>query len=225
MDFIGFDLRGHGKSEGSRGHVNKLNLFLNDVEVLLAHIDKTYSNLPVVLYGHSMGGNIAMNYLLRRDKNNISCGLITSPWLKLAIEPTLVQHILAKVGDKLLPSLTQPNGLNVEDISSVKEVQEWYANDPMNHDRISGRLFAEINRAGLWALDHAGALSVPVLIAHGTADNITAPAASLHFAAHSERATLKLWEGLRHETHNEYNQNEVLDFYVDWVQKSCSRTG
>lgn len=219
MDFIGFDLRGHGDSEGARGHVKNMDLFLDDVETLLIHTRKNYNELPIVLYGHSLGGNIALNYLIGRNKNEVVCGLITSPWLKLAIEPTAVQKVLAKIGDKLLPTLTQPNGLNAEDISSVKKVQEWYANDLMNHDRISGRLFAEVNRAGQWAIDHASDLTIPVLIAHGTGDNITSHHASEEFAQGADKATLKLWDNLRHETHNEHNQDEVIDFYVDWVKE------
>ena len=220
MDFVGIDLRGHGDSEGARGHINNMNLFLDDVEALLIHTRKNYNDLPIVLYGHSLGGNIALSYLIRRNKDEVKCGLITSPWLKLSIQPTAIQKVLAKIGDNLLPNLTQPNGLKVEDISSVIEVQEWYANDPLNHDRISGRLFAEVNRAGLSLIDHAGDLSIPILIAHGTGDHITSHHASEEFARGADNIRLKLWDNLRHETHNEHNQEEVIGYYVDWVKKN-----
>ncbi|VAW28225.1 Lysophospholipase; Monoglyceride lipase; putative [hydrothermal vent metagenome] len=215
----GFDHRGHGTSEGKKGHTPSIEYMFDDIEQLLVLIRKQHPNLPVIIYGHSMGGNLSLNFLLHRNSKEISFGVISSPWLRLTNPPKGFQLMLAKFGARFIPSLAQPNGLNVEDISSVKEEQEAYANDPLNHDRITAGLFMGINTTGEKAIEIAGTLKTPILLAHGTADNITSPKASEAFAkgAPTDKVELKFWNGLRHETHNEHNKEEVIGYYVDWV--------
>lgn len=219
ISFWGFDHRGHGTSEGKKGHTPSIDYMYDDIEQLLVIIRKKYPDTPIVIYGHSMGGNIALNFLLNRFSKEVSLGIITSPWLRLTHPPTGFQLILAKFGARFLPSLAQPNGLDIKDISSVKEEQEAYANDPLNHDRITGGLFMEINSMGEKAISNAGNLKTPILLAHGSDDNITSAKGSAAFAkiALSEKVELKIWDGLRHETHNEHNKEEVISYYVNWA--------
>lgn len=219
ISFWGFDLRGHGQSEGKKGHTASIEHMFDDIEQLLVIIRKKYPDTPVIIYGHSLGGNLALSFLLNRNSNEISYGIITSPWLRLTNPPEGFQLMLAKFGSRFLPSLAQPNGLDVKNISSVKEEQDKYNNDPLVHDRLTGRLFMEINTMGEKAISIANTLKTPILLAHGTADKITSPKGSEEFTrnAPSQVVHLKIWEGLRHETHNELNKEEVVNFYVDWV--------
>ncbi len=225
ISFWGFDLRGHGTSEGKKGHTPSIQHLFDDVEQLLVLIRKEHPDTPMVLYGHSMGGNIALNFLLHKNSKEVTFGIITSPWLRLTNPPKGFQLMLAKFGARFMPALAQPNGLNVKDISSVKEEQGAYANDLLNHDRITAGLFMEINTMGAKAIKLANTLKTPILLAHGTADNITSTLASKEFAnvAPKQMVYLKLWEGLRHETHNEHNKKEVIGFYVDWVVESLNK--
>jgi len=221
----GFDHRGHGRSEGKRGHTPSIECMFDDIEQLLVLIRKQHPYLPVIIYGHSMGGNVSLNFLLHRHSKEVSFGVITSPWLRLTNPPAGFQLWLAMFGAKFLPALAQPNGLNVSDISSVKAVQEAYANDPLNHDRITAGLFMEINTMGEKAIAIANTLKTPILLAHGTADNIASAKASEAFAkgAPTDKVTLKFWNGLKHETHNEHNKEEVISFYVDWVVEKLTK--
>ena len=219
ISFWGFDHRGHGSSEGKKGHTPSIHHMFDDIEQLLVTIRKEYQDIPVGIYGHSMGGNIAINFLLHRNSKEVGFGVITSPWLRLTNPPKGFQLMLAKFGARFLPSLAQPNGLNVADISSVKEEQEAYANDPLNHDRITGGLFMEINAMGEKAISSASNLTTPILLAHGSEDKITSAKGSEAFAVNAlpKMVDLKIWDGLRHETHNEHNKEEVINHYVDWV--------
>ncbi len=215
LSVIGVDLTGHGHSTGKRGHVNSIDDFFACIEAMVNHVQA--KTKPLVLYGHSMGGNLVLNYQIRHPQSPFCCVLATSPWLQLAMQPSPAQLFLAKTMNKIFPSLQQTGDLDITQISSVEAVQKDYASDPLNHNKISVRLFNEIYRHGLQALNKAATIGVPVLIAHGGADGITSAAASKEFAAHCPKATLKLWPGLRHETHNEHNKDEVLDFYTDWI--------
>ena len=219
ISFYGFDLRGHGNSEGKKGHTPSIQHMFDDIEQLLVRIRKEFPDTPIIIYGHSLGGNLALNYLLHRNSNEIAFGVITSPWLKLTNKPTAFQLLLAKFGSRFIPSLAQPNGLNIKDISSVQKEQDTYANDPLIHNKITGRLYMEINSMGEKAITIATSLKTPILLSHGTNDNITSPIATEEFAKSiaNDFIHLKLWNKLRHETHNEYNKEEVITYYVDWV--------
>jgi len=224
ISVIGTDLLGHGESPGKRGHINSMEDFYLGIDSIISYLISENIGGPKILYGHSMGGNIVLNYLFEKGQGEFSGVLVTSPWLKLAIKPTAIQLFLARTMNQIYPSLQQSNGLKIEDISSVEEVQQNYAKDPLNHDKVSVRLFNEIYKAGLSAIKNASDIDIPLLIAHGESDAITSAEGSEEFAANSSMATLKIWPELRHETHNEHNQNEVIAFYVDWVKKSLLRS-
>lgn len=222
ISVIGTDLLGHGESPGKRGHINSMEDFYTCIDSVLSYLKLENIDGPKILYGHSMGGNIVINYLLEKDQGNFCCALVTSSWFKLAIKPTAIQLILARTMNQIYPSLQQPNGLKIEDISSVEEVQQNYANDPLNHDKVSVRLFNEIYKKGISAINNATAINIPLLIAHGSDDAITSANGSEEFAGNCKTARLKIWAGLRHETHNEHNQDEVIGFYVEWVKNNYS---
>ena len=98
-----------------------------------------------------------------------------------------------------------------------------YESDPLVHDRIS----LGFGKAGLDATDyawaHAQEFSVPLLIMHGAADRNTYPHGSADFAKLATRdnkdVTLKLWEGMYHEVHNEPEKEQVLQFIIDWLDR------
>ncbi|MCC7466462.1 MAG: alpha/beta fold hydrolase, partial [Saprospiraceae bacterium] len=82
---LGFDQQGYGRSEGKRGHAPSLDALLDDIGLLLEKTREQYPDLPLFLYGHSMGGGLCLNYTTRRDPD--LTGLIaTGPWIRLAFE-------------------------------------------------------------------------------------------------------------------------------------------
>ncbi|NJK94836.1 MAG: alpha/beta hydrolase [Bacteroidales bacterium] len=95
---MGFDLRGHGHSEGKRGNGNYED-YLNDIETVYKWLKLRYGNLPRVLYGHSMGGNLALGYAIN-CKPDIDRLIVTSPWLKLTKPPMVPLVIFAKLAVK-----------------------------------------------------------------------------------------------------------------------------
>ena len=110
-----------------------------------------------------------------------------------------------------------PNGLELAAISRDPAVVEAYQKDPLVHDRLSARLGMELLETGEWAIAHAGEFPVPLLLMHGTADRLTSYEASREFAGKAPNCTLKLWDGLYHETHNEPAKDAVIAYLVAWV--------
>lgn len=219
-----FDYRGHGRSAGQRGHIASYDAIMDDVGLLVTQGRERFPGLPCFLYGHSLGGNLVLNYALRRQPD-LAGVVATSPGLKLAFKPSPVLLAVAKSMDRLWPAFSQSNGLELAGISRDPAVIQAYQSDPLVHDRVSARLGLAIIEKGQWAIDHAAELTLPALLVHGTADRLTSPQGSREFASRAPHSTLKLWEGLYHETHNEPEQAKVLAFTIAWIKSVLDSTG
>ena len=207
---LAFDLRGHGKSKGPRGHASSYDALLNDVDVLLAKADTLFPNCKKILYGHSMGGGIVANFILRR-KSTIEGAILSSPFFKTAFEPPKIKIMAGKFFENLLPTLSLPSGLDVSAISRDQKVVDKYSKDPLVHGKISAKMGMILIDNGQWALDNASKLSTPVLMFHGTADQLTSFAASESFAQNAgDKIKFVPYEGLFNETHNEPDKATVL---------------
>jgi alpha-beta hydrolase superfamily lysophospholipase len=214
-----FDLRGHGMSEGRIGYVKSYDFIMKDIDNLLAHSDKIYPNIPKIIYGHSLGGNLVLNYMLTH-KFDCKAAIVTSPWLCLVMQPSMIKIIIGKLLAKVYPSLVFKTRLNPKFLSRDIEKVEEYINDPLIHYRINIHFFAEICDKGRWVLKNTEKLSMPLLLMHGNADKITSHKASEEFAENSkEHTTLKIWDNLFHELHNEINRDEVFEYMLNWIEE------
>jgi alpha-beta hydrolase superfamily lysophospholipase len=190
---------------------------MDDLNLLLESAGKRYPEVPLVFYGHSLGGNLVLNYALRQE-HDLQAVIATGPWLRLAFEPPPIKILLGRLMNRLYPAFSQPSGLDTAALSHDPAVVATYEADPLVHDRISARLFMGIHTAGLWALEHAGSLHTPTLLMHGTEDRLTSAQASEEFARRAgEICTLRLWEGLFHEIHNEPEKEEVIAEILSWL--------
>ena len=62
-----FDLPGHGLSPGRRGHFERYSDVLLDISAARATVAERFPDVPQFVLGHSMGGNLVINYALRRS--------------------------------------------------------------------------------------------------------------------------------------------------------------
>lgn len=216
--FMTADLIGHGKSAGVRGHVLKFEEYLDTVDLLIDAAEAAYARIPIFIYGHSMGGNIALNYAVQTQRN-IRGYIITSPWIRLAFEPPAWKVALGKTVKSIYPALLQPTGLDVNAISRDKEVVAAYSKDPLVHGKISASGFFEILMHGKNILTAASQLKAPILLMHGTGDQLTSYIASRALAEQrKDIITYKEFDGLYHELHNEPEKQLIFDAMLSWIQ-------
>ncbi len=219
LHLIGMDMRGHGKSPGKRGHIPDYAVLMEDISVFIKNAKHLHPNLPIFLYGHSMGGNLVINYGLRK-KPDINGIIATAPWLKLVNPPAKTMIAFLKLMNYLLPSFSLPNNIDSKKLSHDSQVIKDYQNDKFVHSKISARLFDCLYEAGFWALENANNFPLPLLIMHGTADQITSHSASQLFIKNAPAyCNCKEWEGLYHEIHNEKQSEEVLAYLINWLKK------
>jgi alpha-beta hydrolase superfamily lysophospholipase len=211
-----FDLPGHGKTTGKRGHVDNYDVLLDSVQTLLDFTRKQYPGLPVFLFGHSMGGNILANFLIRRQPA-IQGAVLQASWLRVPYELPKLEIWLAKTMRTIYPSLQVSSKLDVNAVSHDPAVVAAYKADALNHDKITPGWFFGAYEAQQFAINHAADITVPTLVMHGTADKLAGFGGSEELANNGgPTLTFKPWAGLYHELHNEPEQNEVLQYTVDW---------
>ena len=218
IGFAGVDLPGHGLSGGARGNIRDFSQTAEMTDIMYENISKTFPGKPVFLYGHSLGGGIVLDYLIRRT-HGFRGAIVTSPWLRLAFEPSRFKLALAAFMRHILPGLAQPSGLVVEHLSHDPGVVEKYKTDPLVHDRISVSLFNSAMAAAASSLSRADEVKIPLLIMHGSDDMICSPEGSREFASRAETSELRIWEGGYHELHNEPFREEVFTFIMSWMEK------
>ena len=214
---FGFDLRGHGRSAGPRGHTPSMEALMQDVDGLLEQARARYSGLPMFLYGHSLGAAITLIYCLYR-KPTLKGVVATGPSFHTSVEQQQFKITMAKLLGSLMPSVAIASGLDPNALTHEAEVVRAYINDPLVHDKISlglGKIMLEENRR---ALEHASEFPLPLLLMHGKEDTIAFPSSSVEFAAPlKEKCTLMLWNDMMHEIHNETEQREVFKTMTIWM--------
>jgi alpha-beta hydrolase superfamily lysophospholipase len=212
------DLRGHGRSGGTRGHA-PIALVHDDVALLLADAEERYDGRPRFLYGHSLGGLIVLSYVLKR-RPDLAGVVASAPGLRSPVLEQRLKMSLARLLGSVAPSVVMPTGLDDSGISRDPAVVAAYRADPLVHDKASLALGRDGSVYAAWTLEHAGEFpqSVPLLLLHGTADRLVYAAGSEEFARKVPGdVTLKRYEGLYHEVHNEPEQAEVLADVVGWL--------
>lgn len=213
---VAFDHFGHGKTEGKRGHNPGFIHVLNSIEKGIENAKKRFPNVPVFLYGHSMGGNAVINFVLKKQPN-IQGVIATSPMLRLSMKAPKWKMILGKIAQKITPSLTMPSGLDVNAISRIPEAITKYSNDELVHNKISPNYSITFIKNGAWAMQNASLLKIPMLLLHGTDDRICSYKGSKDFAKNNTKVTLKLYEGGYHELHHDLCKKEMLNDIVKWM--------
>jgi alpha-beta hydrolase superfamily lysophospholipase len=216
---FGFDLRGHGKSGGPRGHAPSFEAYMNDIDQMLGKVKNDHPGKPIFLYGHSLGGVLVLDYILLR-KPELNGAIVTSPSLRTAVEEQKLKVILAKLLGSIAPAGTLPTALDANMLSHDSEVVQNYKEDALVHDTISFGVGKTMIRVNQWTLEHASEFHLPLLLMHGTEDKIAYPSGSQDFASQVKGdCTLKLWEGMWHETHNELEKEKVFEYLLEWLAK------
>jgi alpha-beta hydrolase superfamily lysophospholipase len=213
-----YDHRGHGRSEGRRAYVDRFEQYLADLALVHKSVQACTADVPVFLFGHSMGGLIALLYVLTRSPS-LRGLLLSAPAIDVNpdLAPLLqkMAHVLGRFVPTL-PTVRSPQGAISRDPAVLEEAR----NDPLNyHGRTLARTGAELLRAGNEAQGRLHELETPFLVFHGTADPLASPDWSkrLYERAAATDKTLRLYDGLYHETFNEPEQDQVLDDLTTWL--------
>lgn len=219
------DLRGHGRSEGLRGHVDAFSDYVRDVTAVLDTLGREPEWQPgrkPVLFGHSMGGLIAAHAALALG-DRVAGLALTSPFFGLAKPVPAVQRVLASVAGRLAPQLKQPSGLTGSDCTHDVEIARAYDTDPLGFKFVRAGWFLEITAAHRELFASAPRFRVPLFcIAAGEDRLVSTPAIQRFFSvAGSKEKELDVRPGLYHEVLNELDwqshASRLADRMLRWL--------
>ncbi len=211
-----YDLRGHGRSSGRRGDLLRYRLLLADLDAVVALVRG--EKRPVFLLGHSLGGQITLNYL---DRHPRCCqgAVVASPYLRLAFAPPRWRLVLARLVGTLWPAFTQEPSVRAEHLSRDLAHLSSMPDPELMHRRISVRMFDAICRGAEHARLAAGRIDTPLFLLHGEEDPVTCVRATREFfdQSISRDKTLRTYPEMLHETHNEIGRERVIEDVLDWM--------
>ena len=214
----GFDQRGHGKSQGQRGYVERFSHFVSDLKTFSGIIRSKHRDAKIFIVGHSVGGTIATAYAVHYQ-DDFDGLVLSGATLKVGASVSSGLIIVARVLSLLLPKI----GLDVIDASAIsqdKTVVDAYVDDPLVYQgKIRARLGAELIKAIQILLSQMSKIYLPILIMHGTADRLSDPRGSeiLYDRVSSRDKTLKLYDGFYHEIFNEPGREQVFADMEAWL--------
>lgn len=213
---VAMDLYGHGRSKGKRGHCPSYKSLLDAVDYTIAKAKELFPQKEIYLYGHSMGGNIAINYVLNQS-HTLKGAIATSPLLRLAFSPPKWKMTFGKILLHIAPSLTLPSELDAKFITRDLNEVKRYEEDVLIHDRISPMYSFPMFEAGKQAIRKANELQIPMLVLHGTGDRITDYQGSQDFCKNANNAQLELFENGYHELHHDLCKEEFIKTIIKWL--------
>jgi lysophospholipase len=210
-----FDLRGHGRSSGPRGHVVHFSDYTQDLERIIEKVGERHKELPFFLLGHSFGGLILLDALLSGRARKAQGVILSSPFLGVppGLRPSGPLRTLARTLSAVWPTLSFPNRVDPNDLSHDPAVGREYAQDPLVVRSVSARWFTETEAALLRVRASASNLQVKVLLLYAGADRIVDPCATQAFVDAAPAAFLEstCYPELFHEILREPEKDKVLE--------------
>ncbi len=217
-----YDQYGHGESGGARGALPTPMRLLEDLaDVVDTTRHRMRGDTPLFLLGHSMGGLVAGNFVARGIRR-VEGLVMSSP----ALDPGLgiLQKLMLAVVPRIAPDLCVSNGLDPQYISHDVAVVKAYKEDPLCHDRISGRMASFIAKAGPETVARAPKWRLPTLLMFAGSDRLVNPAGSRAFAATAPKDVVMshCFEQHYHEIFNEVDREPVFVMLRKWLDARCA---
>ena len=226
--FVIHDIRGFGSMPGktpaqrraAQGLVVNYQLILKDLETIREKIDFWYPDTPVILYGYSLGGNVAINYLFNYKQSRYEKLILASPWLRLYEQPSDFAMLSAKRRALMQPMYVFETTFDTSKIARTNQDGEAYdrSDDPYFHSRMSLKLFVRTVVAGEHAIKNASKITIPALLFVAGQDKIVCPDAIREFHHNAgDNIAIKEYPDAYHALLNDLVKDEVMEEMLRFV--------
>ncbi|MBX7231695.1 MAG: lysophospholipase [Bdellovibrionales bacterium] len=216
-EVYGWDLRGHGRSEGKRGFVKNFNDYVADLKAFFEYVlqKRTTPEKPLVMFGHSMGGLITTLFALNEEGPKPDGLVLSAPAFGIAAPVSIVKDQMARIAERWFPTLTLQTGLQYKELSRDESMIKDYSKDPFRHDKVSPGVYLGLLSGREKVMEKISHLQIPCLMQLAGQDRIVStPDAEKAFALiSSSKSILKIYPESYHEIYNDLDRE---DAFVDF---------
>ncbi|BAY62701.1 alpha/beta hydrolase fold protein [Calothrix brevissima NIES-22] len=217
-----FDMRGNGRSPGQRGYINSWAEFREDLRIFIELIHNKYPDYPIFIMGHSLGGVVVLDYILRhpQEAKTLKGAIALAPAIgKVGVSQFRLR--LGKLLSRIWPQFSLSTGIDLSTASRDEKVLAAYSTDPLRHTLGTARLATEYFATVDWIYSHANEWQLPLLILHGGADKVALPEGSDIFykLVNYKDKQRVVYPGAYHELQSDINYREVITDLENWLEK------
>lgn len=221
LNIYAWDMRGHGRSEGTRGFVKDFDEYIYDYEAFIGFLkkQKEIDKNPVFVLGHSMGGLVQTKALLDHPEWNIRAQILSSPLFALSKKVPAIKDIGAIALNLLTPNVTLWNEIYLTDVTRDPEVLKELEKDPYRHDRISSAAYLGFFKAQRSIQMRLKKLQTPTFMQISTKDPVVSTEKNREFydGMICEKKKIE-YAGRKHEIYNDIEREIVLRDLAEYIQ-------
>jgi lysophospholipase len=222
---LAFDLRGHGRSAGQRGHVRRFDDYLLDIEAALAELQRRAGAAAggrVLLVAHSNGALASLRLLGDpwRRPAAIRAAVLSSPFLELRAKVPRAKVLAARALGGILPSLSLPLDLDINILTRDEAKLGERRLDTLCHDVASARWFTGSRQTQRWVAEFARRIEVPTLWLIGGGDQLCNPDTAERVASSVKGAEIHVLAGMAHEVFNEVDRGDAFALAANFARRT-----
>lgn len=221
--FIGWDMRGHGKSEGQRGYAKDFDEYVLDFHLFLEECLRIPSvkEKPVILLAHSMGGLVQSCALREKNYDDFKAQVLSAPLFGVSVPVPAWKDSGSELLNTFLPKLTLGNELNNEQLTRDPEVIQEFEQDTYRHNKISAGVYLGFKREFDKLVTTASAIKLPTLLQISDSDPVVSTTQARLFYEHlgTSDKEIKIYEGAKHEIFNDIIRNDVYKDTIDFCNR------
>lgn len=222
-NFIGWDMRGHGKSEGIRGYAKDFDEYVLDYNLFLELCLKipNITNKPIILLSHSMGGLVQTCALHDKKHTQFQAQVLSSPLFGVSVPVPNWKDTGSSLVNLIAPKITLGNEIKNEQLTRDPEVIKEYEKDTYRHNKISSGVYLGFKREFEKVISLAQEITLPTLMHISDNDPVVSSPMAMKFFENlaSTDKDLKIIEGGTHELYNDIVRDEVIDYVVHFCEK------
>ncbi len=218
------DHRGHGRSEGLRGHVDRFDQYTDDVALTLFRIDeslrKRFGKSEIHVLGHSLGGLITLRTLFLHPQLPIRSATVSAPSLGVKLEIPWVKRSAAQLMSRIWSTFHMTSEIDPKTLSHDQDVVEAYISDRLVHSKVTPRFAMEMLDAMADTVKRDSGLSYPLQMLIPLQDRIVDSDSCLQFfrALKLRDKNLKTYPNFYHEPFNEIGKEQVFEDLAVWIK-------
>jgi len=215
---LGYDQRGHGRSEGKLGHIYSWDDYRGDLRIFINKAKQIVPDSPIFVLGHSLGSLIVLDYMIHYS-DGISGAIISGTSLDPEDAAPPFQVFMAKVLSGIYPTFSLKIPLSGKGLSRDLQVAKAYNEDPLVHWERTARWGTECLKVIKYIESNPDKIDIPILFVHGEKDPLVTAKGAQHFfdRIRDIDKTIYIYKDNLHETLNDLDYMEVIADIEKWL--------